>query len=246
MALIEGYWFRRLGTLGMSEDLNQLRNAIDNLDNEILQALAKRMKLSDQVIAAKNGAVAFRPGREATLVRQLVINSKADGHDLSPSVILGVWRQIMAASLSRQNGDLAFAVHDMVMPAAAWHMGSALVATSFDQMTPLLDAVASGQCRYGLVPANHDVEALLGALDQHQHLSIIARTPLYDMPSLHPAYIIADYLPDPSGDDISLYAVPAVDGYTLTMIDGHHGNNAVVDAPANLPRDARLVGIYAR
>jgi chorismate mutase/prephenate dehydratase len=179
-------------------------------------------------------------------VRQLVINSKADGHDLSPSVILGVWRQIMAASLSRQNGDLAFAVHDMVMPAAAWHMGSALVATSFDQMTPLLDAVASGQCRYGLVPANHDVEALLGALDQHQHLSIIARTPLYDMPSLHPAYIIADYLPDPSGDDISLYAVPAADGFTLTMIDGHHGNNAVVDAPANLPRDARLVGIYAR
>ncbi|MBL6780881.1 MAG: chorismate mutase [Candidatus Puniceispirillum sp.] len=230
----------------MSEDLNQLRSAIDNLDNEILQVLAKRMKLSDQVIAAKNGAVAFRPGREAALVRKLVINNESNGHDLSPSVILGVWRQIMAASLSRQNGDLAFAVHDMVMPAAAWHMGSALAATSFDQMTPLLDAVASAQCRYGLVPANHDIAALLTALDQHQHLSIIARTPLYDMPALHPAYIIADYLPDPSGDDISLYAVPTADGFALTMIDGHHGNNAVVDAPANLPRDARLVGIYAR
>ena len=230
----------------MSEDLNQLRSAIDNLDNEILQVLAKRMKLSDQVIAAKNGAVAFRPGREAALVRKLVINNESNGHDLSPSVILGVWRQIMAASLSRQNGDLAFAVHDMVMPAAAWHMGSALVATSFDQMTPLLDAVTSGQCGYGLLPANHDIKALLTALDQHQHLSIIARTPLYDMPALHPAYIIADYLPDPSGDDISLYAVPTADGFALTMIDGHHGNNAVVDAPANLPRDARLVGIYAR
>ena len=152
----------------------------------------------------------------------------------------------MAASLSRQNDALAFAVHDMVMPAVAWHMGSALAATSFDQTTPLLDAVASGQYRYGLVPAKHDIAALLGALDQHQHLSIIARTPLYDMPSLHPAYIIADYLPDPSGDDISLYAVPAADGFALTMIDGHHGNDAVVDAPADLPRDARLVGIYAR
>jgi hypothetical protein len=152
----------------------------------------------------------------------------------------------MAASLSRQNGDLAFAVHEMAMPAAAWHMGSALVSTSFNQMMPLLDAVVSGQCRYGLVPANHDIKALLTALDQRQHLSIIARTPLYDMPSLHPAYIIADYLPDPSGDDISLYAVPATDGFALTMIDGHYGNDAVVDAPANLPRDARLVGIYAR
>jgi chorismate mutase len=246
MALIEGYWFRRLGTLGMSEDLNQLRSAIDNLDNEILQALAKRMKLSDRVIAAKNGTTAFRPGREAALVRQLVINSKADGQDLLPSVILGVWRQIMAASLSRQKGDLAFAVHEMVMPAAAWHMGSALVATTFDRMTSLLDAVASGQCRYGLVPVNHDIEVLLTGLDQHQQLSIIARTPLYNMPSLHPAYIIADYLPDPSGDDISLYAVPAADGFALTMIDGHYGNDAAVDAQVNLPRDARLVGIYAR
>ena len=246
MALIEGYWFRRLGKLGMTKDLNQLRSAIDNLDNEILQALAKRMKLSDQVIAAKNGTAAFRPGREAALLRQLVINSKANGQDLSPAVILGVWRQIMAASLSRQNGDLAFAVHEMVVPSAAWHMGSALVSTSFNQMTLLLDAVVSGQCRYGLVPANHGIEALLTALDQRQHLSIIARTPLYDMPSLHPAYIIADYLPDPSGDDISLYAVPAADGFALTMIDGYHGNDAVFDAPANLPRDARLVGIYAR
>ncbi len=246
MALIEEYWFRRLGALGMSEDLNQLRSVIDNLDNEILQALAKRMKLSDQVIAVKNGTAAFRPGREAALVRQLVISSKVHGQDLSPTVILGVWRQIMAASLSRQNGDLAFAVHEMVMPAAAWHMGSALMSTSFNQMAPLLDAVVSGQCRYGLVPANHDIETLLIALDQRQHLSIIARTPLYDMPSLHPAYIIADYLPDPSGDDISLYAVPAKDGFALTMIDGHYGNDAVVHAPANLPRDARLVGIYAR
>ena len=43
----------------MSEDLNQLRDAIDRLDSEILQALAKRMQLSDQVIAAKKGAFAF-------------------------------------------------------------------------------------------------------------------------------------------------------------------------------------------
>ena len=66
------------------------------------------------------------------------------------------------------------------------------------------------------------------------------------MPSMYSAYIIADYLPDPSGDDISLYAVPVADGFALTMIDGHHGDDAVVDAPADLPRHARLVGVYAR
>ena len=226
----------------MSDKLRRLRGAIDQLDADILKLISQRLTLSDEVIAAKNGEAAFRPGREAALIRRLA----AMDSDIAPAMLLGIWRQIMAASLSRQNKDLSFAVHQAAAPAAIWHMGSALVATSFDQMTPLLDAVASGQCRYGLVPANHDIEALLSALDQHQHLSIIARTPLYDMPSLHPAYIIADYLPDPSGDDISLYAVPAADGLALTMIDGHHGNNAMVDAPANLPRGARLVGIYAR
>ena len=36
----------------MIEDLSRLRELIDVLDNEILKALAQRMKLSDQVIAA--------------------------------------------------------------------------------------------------------------------------------------------------------------------------------------------------
>jgi len=243
MALGKDDWFRRLGTLGMSEDLNQLRDAIDRLDSEILQALAKRMQLSDQVIAAKKGAFAFRPGREAALVRQLVTNSKANGQDLSPAVILGVWRQIMAASLSRQNGDLAVAVHPSVMPAAAWHMGSALVATNHDQLDLLLAMVASGQCRYALVPADGDQQALLESLDKHRQLFIIARTPLYDMPAVRPAFIIADYLPDPSGDDISLYAVASASGFTLGSFDGHHGDDA---AGAALPDAARLVGVYAR
>ena len=63
----------------MIEDLSQLRESIDVLDSEILHALAQRMKLSDRVIAAKNGVAAFRPGREAALVRQLVAKGKADG-----------------------------------------------------------------------------------------------------------------------------------------------------------------------
>ena len=112
----------------MIEDLSQLRESIDVLDDEILKALAQRMKLSDQVLAAKNGVAAFRPGREAALVRQLVAKGKADGLDIGPEVILCVWRQIMAASLSRQDGELVCGVHHDAMPAAAWHMGSALLA----------------------------------------------------------------------------------------------------------------------
>lgn len=227
----------------MSEDLNQLRGAIDFLDDKILQALAKRMKLSDRVVAAKNGVAAFRPGREAALVRQLVAKSKSGGYDLAPGDILGVWRQIMASSLSRQNGKLSCAVHHEVMPAATWHMGSALEAMADHQLTLLIDAVAVGQCRYALVPANgNNNRDLLACLDQHHHLKIIARTPLYDIEAVHPAFIIADYLPDPSGDDISLYAVRSPNGFDLVGVAGHHD----LTTPSGLPDGARLIGIYAR
>ena len=227
----------------MSEDLNQLRDAIDSLDNQILKALTKRMKLSDRVIAAKNGVAAFRPGREAALVRQLVAKSKTDGHELSPEVILGVWRQIMAASLSRQNGKLVCAVHHQVMPAAAWHMGSALDAMISEKIGPLIDAVAANQCCYALVPAdNHHNCELLANLDRHQNLKIISRTPLYNMQALHQAFIIADYLPDPSGDDISLYAVKKAYGFKLVSIPGHHE----LAPPFGMPGGARLIGAYAR
>ena len=90
----------------MIEDLDQLRESIDVLDNKILKALAQRMKLSDRVITAKKGSAAFRPGREAALVRQLVAKVKANGLDIAPEVVLCVWRQIMAASLGRQDGEL--------------------------------------------------------------------------------------------------------------------------------------------
>ena len=227
----------------MIEDLSQLRESIDVLDNEILKSLAQRMKLSDQVIAAKNGVAAFRPGREAALVRQLVAKVKADGIDIAPEVILCVWRQIMAASLGRQDGKLVCGVHHDVMPAAAWHMGSAFSAFVDNDIARLIEALAAGQCRYTLVPALDDNNRdLLACLDQHHHLKIIARTPLYSIRTVHPAFIIADYLPDSSGDDISLYAVRTPQGFDLVDVAGYHE----LVKPSSVPNGARLIGAYAR
>ena len=55
----------------MSDKLHELRDAIDRIDAEILQLIRHRMILSDEIIEAKNGEAAFRPGREAALVRRL-------------------------------------------------------------------------------------------------------------------------------------------------------------------------------
>ena len=223
----------------MSDKLHKLRDAIDHIDAEILQLIAKRMTLSDEVIAAKNGEAAFRPGREAALIRRLA------GMDSSmpPAVLLGIWRQIMAASLSRQNKDLTFAVHQAALPAAIWHMGSALTACHCDDFDSVMALLRSSHCRYGLVPATHDDKALARAMTTAQNIYIMARTPLFPIPTVTPAYILADYLPDESGDDISLFAVPAADdGLQIVAVDGYFDDHI----PASCDPAARLLGIYAR
>ena len=223
----------------MSDKLHKLRDAIDQIDAEILQLITHRMTLSDKVIAAKNGETAFRPGREAALVRRLA----AVDSDMEPAVILGIWRQIMAASLTRQNKGLIFAVHQAALPAAIWHMGSALMARHCENLDSVLGLLDSASCCYGLVPATKDDTALAKAICATPKIYIIARTPLFPIPTVTPAYILADYLPDESGDDISLFAVPqADDSFKIVAVDGYFADHL----PEACGPSAQLLGIYAR
>ena len=223
----------------MSDKLHKLRDAIDQIDTEILQLIAHRMALSDEVIVAKNGEAAFRPGREATLVRRLAMMN----NDMAPALLLGIWRQIMAASLTRQNKDLTFAVHQAALPAAIWHMGSALMARHCENLDSVLGLLDSASCCYGLVPATKDDTALAKAICATPEIYIIARTPLFPIPTVTPAYILADYLPDESGDDISLFAVlQADDSIKIVAVDGYFDDQV----PEECGQPARLLGIYAR
>ena len=150
----------------MNDKLHKLRDAIDQIDAEILQLIAHRMTLSDKVIAAKNGETAFRPGREAALVRRLA----AMDSDMEPAVILGIWRQIMAASLTRQNKDLIFAVHQAALPAAIWHI--AIILTRY---WPCLTRPVVGMGWYQpqkMIPRLHRLSAPL-------RKSILWRAPRY-------------------------------------------------------------------
>ncbi len=90
----------------MSEDskLSELRNKIDAIDVELLQLLGKRSSLVLEVGKYKgdNGGNNFiRSGREARMLRELM--KKGAGH--FPIVaIRALWRAIISASLSIENG----------------------------------------------------------------------------------------------------------------------------------------------
>lgn len=225
----------------MTDNLDDLRNEIDKVDNRILELIAARMDLSDKVTAAKAGKVAFRPGREAALMRRLA----SQRPDMSGVILLGIWRQILAASLSRQDSGLHFIVHKDVAPTAAWHMGSALQARYADTITDIAAQFGAqsdrGEMPYALVPAVHTPE-LATWLYEDETAFVIARTPLFDMGAVTPAYIIGSALPDASGDDISLVGVLNPDtGHMMTSEEGYHP-----DGIADQGENARILGIYAR
>mgnify|MGYP004336153265 CR=1 FL=1 len=149
----------------------------------------------------------------------------------------------MAASLTRQNKELTFAVHQAALSAAIWHMGSALTAQHCENIDSVLALLDLTSCRYGLVPVTRDVTALVQAICATSKIYIIARTPLFPIQTVTPAYILADYLPDESGDDISLFAVPQADESSkIVAVDGYFDDHV----PEACGSAARLIGIYAR
>jgi chorismate mutase len=83
--------------------LGDVRARIDAIDDQILRLVAERAGLASAVAEAKRaaGETAFglRPAREAQVLRRLIADPQAG---VSAEVVIALWRQIMADSLSRQ------------------------------------------------------------------------------------------------------------------------------------------------
>jgi chorismate mutase len=83
--------------------LDEVRERIDTIDEQVLSLIAERADLSAAVTKAKraNGDTGFglRPAREAQILRKLLI---AKQPQVSSELVVALWRQVMADSLARQ------------------------------------------------------------------------------------------------------------------------------------------------
>ncbi len=195
----------------MTDKLSELRGEIDRLDNEILAALQSRWRLSGEIIKAKNGQTAFRPGREADVVHRLIEalpNSDRDG--IPNTVILGIWRQIFSASIAQQDANIEIAIVDPCLPAALWHFGSSMTLSPYNSAAAAVAAIGNS-ARYAMVPCDL-ADELAAILWDRDDLFVIARTPLFAVDAIAPSYIIGPHLPDQSNADEMLYAVKQPDG----------------------------------
>lgn len=85
--------------------LGAARMALDEIDDHILELLAKRIDITGQVKRAKQNELEayvspLRPTREAAIMRRLL--ARAKGSDVSSTLILRLWRAIISDSSLRQ------------------------------------------------------------------------------------------------------------------------------------------------
>jgi len=172
--------------------LGDLRRDIDRIDGAMHALLMERGRIIDRLIAVKQtqeSGSAFRPAREADMMRRLVDRHKGI---LPLDTAESIWRVIIATFTHVQ---APFAVHAdlsagdaMMRDSARFHFGFTVPFVPHVGAAGVVEAVSESRGDLGLVPAFDTSRggAWWTALEFQSAPKIIARLPFVDRPD-HPA-----------------------------------------------------------
>ncbi|NMG28240.1 prephenate dehydratase [Aromatoleum evansii] len=149
----------------MSDELQNLRNNIDRLDEEILARLAERARSAQRIGVIKQGNL-YRPEREAQVLRRL---AAANPGPLPDQAVQRIFREIMSACLALEHPTkVAYLgpAGTFSESAARKHFGGAAALMPTAAIDDVFRAVEAGNADYGVVPVENSTEgAVGGALD---------------------------------------------------------------------------------
>lgn len=192
------------------DNLAALRAEIDRIDAEMHALLIQRGAIIDRLIAIKRGqggGSAFRPGREASMMRRL-----AERHRglLPLDTVEGIWRVIIATFTWVQ---APFSVHADISAgdagmrdSARFHFGFTVPYRPHPNCAAVIEAVAGsrgdlGIFRMGDKSRGETPSAWWESLVGEGRPKVIARLPFIERPT-HPAgtpvFVVANPLDDPA------------------------------------------------
>ncbi len=170
--------------------LQDLRQEIDRIDQQVHTLLMERADIIDRLIAVKKTqevGSAFRPAREADMMRRLVERHRGI---LPLDTIEGIWRVIIATFTHVQ---APFAVHADLSPgesamrdSARFHFGFVVPFVPHFSADAAVAAVAGSRGDLALVSASSSRAPWWSALEAEDAPKIIARLPFVERPN-HPA-----------------------------------------------------------
>lgn len=154
----------------MSDKLNQLRERIDQLDEQLQNLLTERAKIAQEVAATKtqsNDNIFYRAEREAQVLRKVKERNQGP---LSDEEIARLFREIMSACLAlEQVMTIAYLGPEgtFTQAAALKHFGHSVKTLPLVTIGDVFREVESGNASYGVVPVENSTEGVVShTLDQ--------------------------------------------------------------------------------
>jgi chorismate mutase len=244
-------------------DLADLRKEIDRIDEAMHRLLIERSEIIDRLIAVKGSAEtgsAFRPAREAAMMRRLVERHKGI---LPLDTAESIWRVIIATFTYVQ---APFSVHadlsagDALMrDSARFHFGFTVPFVPHMGASAVVAAVSDSKGDLGLVPAFAlaSAGAWWSALEFDAAPKIIARLPFVeraDHPAGLPVFVISRVAPEAMATEAVVWSVrvagwgaPAAEALTM-LTDYIAVPDRAFDGAAllvTLPQDLSLEAVNA-
>jgi chorismate mutase len=231
--------------------LGDLRAEIDRIDEAMHRLLMERGEIIDRLIAVKRaqgGGSAFRPAREAEMMRRLVERHRGI---LPLDTAEGIWRVIIATFTFVQSpysvhADLSAGDASM-RDSARFHFGFTVPFVAHIGAAGVVAAVAGSKGDLGLVPA----AAVAGAaawwsdLEPDTAPKIIARLPFVeraDHPAALPVFVISRPVPDAMVPEVEVWSL-RVAGWGAAPAHALSNHAEVVAVPDALDGAALLVSV---
>ena len=201
------------------ETLADLRIEIDRIDAALHRLLMQRGEIIHRLIEAKarqGGGSAFRPGREADMMRGLV--SRHQGL-LPLDTVEGIWRIIISTFTFVQAN---YSVHADISGGDAamrdccrFHFGFTVPYVTHQGAARVIEAVARSGGDLGMVRAGASAGPWWRGLAAPDAPKVIARLPFVERPD-HPAgmpvFVVAQPLAEAAARDAVLYDVTIAQG----------------------------------
>ena len=194
--------------------LGALRAEIDHIDETMHDLLMQRGEIIDRLIAVKQtqeSGSAFRPAREAEMMRRLVDRH----HGILPlDTAEGIWRVIISTftyvqapfSIHADLTDNAAAMRD----SARFHFGFTVPLVAHMGAAGVVAAVSESRGDLGLVNAQGGGGAWWNALEFDSAPKIIARLPFVDRedhPAALPVFVISRVAAEAMVPDVAVWSL---------------------------------------
>ena len=140
--------------------LEEKRKKIDELDDEIVSLLARRMELAAEIGKEKvyAGLPIYAPDREGEVLRKVA--EFAQNHHLNPETVTRVYGEILKASRNVQGVVVAFQGEPGAYSeeAAYQFFSPGIKLLPSEKLEDVFKSVAGGQADFGIIPVENSLE----------------------------------------------------------------------------------------